>query len=585
MGLVDTYSAKLFNKSKGLSAMRAVMAVAALFGLVGLSLSTHAHHKTDAEFWAELKDYALEDFLSRGYLRPESCQQSLPHFMGCIEAVDTLARQGRPSQMFGLVRSAHFGQLERAGQQLDSFGPFGLFERDSNGELADAELSVSEALALRRKRELERAQAVQEIVFDNPGLLDSLDFEQIFRQVYFRSRIRSAAVPQTMAEVTGAFLKKAYQDPHTRLVMREAFDHSRETVNEGFAGIGAVLNFGGVEVTIQDLVEGGPAEAAGLQGGDVIVQIDGEPTPPALSEVVSLLRGPEGTEVTILIRRGQELFELSLVRARIDTPNVEVEYFVLEGMPFVHIRLRSFMDDEACFRIGRHLALAEFAGARGFVLDMRANGGGLLTQGICIAGLFVGGHELVVSQHDLVDEKVTHFISGLEYQSQLPGVVLIDAGSGSASEIVAGALQDYGRAWILGERSFGKGSVQGAVEYEGHRELMLFRTIARFHLPSGRTNQGVGIVPDFDVPRREGMTEEERYMPREAYVYTDSVFVTEEMQGWFQPRQKEIAELEECLQDVVQSVPEAYPAEESRGRKLRNDYQLASGLSVLLCEQ
>ena len=580
MALGHRYFSSFLNRDKTAKALRALTLLGTL---ASLSFSSYAHHKTESEFWSELKNYGVEDFLRRGYLAPESCQQSLPHLMGCIEAVDTLSRQAKPSMVFGLVELAHSGHLPAAGQQIRNFGPFALFKRDSGGAtVAGAELSPMQAQAERRQRELERTQTTQAL-FNDPSRLSHLDFEQIFRQVLSEAQLQPAAIPEAMSLVTAAFRRKAYQDPHTRVVLREAFVHSRETANEGFAGIGAILNFGGEEVTVQDLVEGGPAEAAGLQGGDVIVEINGEPTPPALNEVVALLRGPEGTAVTILVRRGGEVFELSLVRAQINTPNVEVDYYLVNQMPFLYIRLRSFMDGEACYRMALALAQAEVVGALGYILDLRANGGGLLNQGICISGLFLEDGLVVVSQHDLVEEKITHFTAGIEYQTQLPGVVLIDEMSGSASEIVAGALQDYGRAWILGERSFGKGSVQGGVQYEGHDELLLFQTIARFHLPSGRTNQGVGIVPDFEVPRREGMTEEERFMPREADIYVDSVFVTQEMQGWFQPRVEEIAVLEECRQQEVPKIPEIYPSEVSRGRKLRNDHQLASGLALLAC--
>ncbi len=286
-------------------------------------------------------------------------------------------------------------------------------------------------------------------------------------------------------------------DPHSAYLTEPEFE-AREAVLDGhFAGIGLDLQERDGAVTVVAPVAGGPAARAGLQPGDRILRIDDRPVAPLLlDEIISRIKGAPGTVVRLVVARGSHRpRDVRLVRADIHIPVVRSALFGRRA----YIRLATF-DAEAGTAVATAWTdLARTGGGplSGLVLDLRGNGGGKVDQAVAVAGLFVRRGTIVAMRGRSPADNATYDAHGQDITGGVPIVVLTDASTASASEIVAGALQDHRRAAILGTRSFGKGSVQMMMPLDGHGALVL--TTALYFTPSGRSIQARGIAPDVVV--------------------------------------------------------------------------------------
>jgi carboxyl-terminal processing protease len=241
-----------------------------------------------------------------------------------------------------------------------------------------------------------------------------------------------------------------------------------------------------------------PAARAGLKPGDLITHLDGAPVQGmTLPEAVEKMRGPENSEVTLRIRRtGRDPFDVKLVRAKIKVQSVRSH---LEGDNIGYIRITSFTEQTDVGLANAMKNLKQQAGSKltGIVLDLRNNPGGLLDQAVAVSDAFLDKGEIVSTRGRRAEDAQRYNAHPGDITGGLPIVVLINGGSASASEIVAGALQDHRRAILLGTRSFGKGSVQTIIPLPGHGAMRL--TTARYYTPSGRSIQAKGIDPDIVV--------------------------------------------------------------------------------------
>lgn len=328
---------------------------------------------------------------------------------------------------------------------------------------------------------------------------DAEPFFEPFWQVYnlIRSDYLDRSAVTTESLVDGAIRGmldslgdqfSGYMDPQTFPMMNNDLSGEVE-------GIGAVVETieETDEVRIVNVLEGSPAEAAGLQSGDIFVAVDGQNvTGMSQLDLVSKVRGPEGTTVNLTMRRGDELLEFSIVRARITVPAVEYER--LEG-DLGYIKLRDFSVN-AYDQLNEALTALDVGSLKGLVLDLRGNPGGLLSSAIDVASTFIKEGSILIE--DFGGGRDQEFkTNGRYFGSSLPMVVLVDNNSASASEIVAGALQDNGRATIIGVTTFGKGTVQTWQELVNGGGIRL--TIARWLTPNGNWIHGQGITPDIIV--------------------------------------------------------------------------------------
>jgi carboxyl-terminal processing protease len=288
-------------------------------------------------------------------------------------------------------------------------------------------------------------------------------------------------------------------DPHSDYLDEDEYQELISDSEGEFAGIGIEINRDDNRLRIISPIDDTPAANAGLRAGDVIARIDGEPTDGmTLHDAVDKLRGAVGSAVTITIERGNEKpFDVTLTRAIIRVVSVKSK---LEPGRIGYVRIASFGEHTETEFLAAINDMRQHAGGHlnGFVLDLRNDPGGLLDTAVRVAGDFLDGGVVVTTRgrHQDDDETFGAAANG----DKLPGVpvmVLINGASASASEIVAGALQDRRRATLLGTRSFGKGSVQTIIPLDGQGALRL--TTARYYTPSGRSIQGDGIIPDIVV--------------------------------------------------------------------------------------
>jgi len=269
---------------------------------------------------------------------------------------------------------------------------------------------------------------------------------------------------------------------------------------EGYDGIGAYVNTEGDFLTIVEPIAGSPAEAAGLQVGDVIIAIDGEDMTGVLPEVARLkVLGPEGSTVilTIIRENVEQPFDVEITRAHIVIPSVESD--ILEGQ-IAYLSLSSFSEtsDEDI-----HAVLEELMAQnpRGLIFDLRNNSGGYLDVAVEIASEFLA--DGVVAYEEYGDgSRDAKEATGDGIATQIPMIVLVNEWSASASELVAGALQDRGRAEIVGVTTFGKGTVQNWIPLSNEQGAVRV-TIARWLTPNGENIHEIGLTPDYEVPITE----------------------------------------------------------------------------------
>ncbi len=290
-------------------------------------------------------------------------------------------------------------------------------------------------------------------------------------------------------------------DPHSSFMPPDVFKEMQVETQGSFGGLGIEITVKDRQLTVVAPIEGTPADRAGLHPGDRIVKIDGKLTKDmTLMEAVKNLRGPRGTSVTLTILREESPgpFELTLVREIIDVKSVKSKDL---GDGIAYIRVSSFQE-----RTGKDLLKAiEQLGQNGMsamVLDLRNNPGGLLNQAVQVTDLFLDKGQLIVYTEGRIKNQDLRFSA--EHGAQIPKVpivVLVNGGSASASEIVAGALQDWKRAVVLGTKTFGKGSVQTVIPLSDGSGLRL--TTAKYFTPKGRSIHGTGLLPDIvvEVPR------------------------------------------------------------------------------------
>jgi len=286
-------------------------------------------------------------------------------------------------------------------------------------------------------------------------------------------------------------------DPHSSYLNAKAFEDMQVQTKGEFGGLGIEVTMDQGVVKVVSPIDDTPAFKAGIQPGDYIVQIDGKPVLGlSLQEAVEKMRGPVNSPIKLTVKRGtQDPFDVDIKRAVIEIQSVRSH---LEGN-VGYIRITSFSEQT---EVGLEAALQKLRKDSngklvGLVVDLRNNPGGLLDQAVAVSDAFLDKGEIVSTRGRKADSGQRFNAKPGDLADGLPLVVLINGGSASASEIVAGALQDHHRAILLGTKSFGKGSVQTIIPIPGHGAIRL--TTARYYTPSGRSIQATGIVPDIMV--------------------------------------------------------------------------------------
>ena len=311
-------------------------------------------------------------------------------------------------------------------------------------------------------------------------------------------------------------------DPHSSYLAPAGFGELRERTEGQYSGVGLTISAEGGFVKVISPMDGGPAARAGVQAGDVISAIEGSTAAGlSVSEVSEKLRGAAGTEVRVtFLRDGSDPLEVTLTREIIKIESVTGR---VEG-DFGYVRISTFNENT-----GRELnevmarLQSENPGIKGYVVDLRNNGGGLLSAAIAVSDAFLERGEIVSQRGRKPDQIERYSARPGDLANGLPVVVLVNYGSASASEIVAGALQDHERATVVGLTSFGKGSVQTVIPLRGGEDGALSITTARYYTPSGASIQKIGIEPDLEVSRSFA---EAGIVARSNFIYSEAAYST-----------------------------------------------------------
>lgn len=304
-------------------------------------------------------------------------------------------------------------------------------------------------------------------------------------------------------------------DPHSAYLDPQAFQELQESTNGEFGGLGIEVGLNDGRVSVISPIDDTPAARAGIEAGDIITQIDGQPTKGwTMMQTVDKLRGKVGSSVTLtLMRNGGKPFDVKLDRAVIKVRSVRSEWL---DKGYGYLRITQFQVDTGK-EVGKALArLKKENGGRleGLVLDLRNNPGGVLQSAVEVTDHFLEDGLIVYTKGRIANSELRFSADKANASEGVPLVVLINGGSASASEIVAGALQDHKRGVVMGTSSFGKGSVQTVLPLTNDRALKL--TTALYFTPKGRSIQAQGIIPDITVERARLTREEQGDMLKEA---------------------------------------------------------------------
>ncbi|OUD09819.1 peptidase S41 [Marivivens niveibacter] len=357
-------------------------------------------------------------------------------------------------------------------------------------------------------------------------------------------------------------------DPHSSYLSPDDAADMRIQTSGEFGGLGIEVTQEEGWIKVVSPMDGTPADAAGVLAGDYITHVDGESLLGlTLDDAVDLMRGPVGSEIIVtIVREGEtEPFDVSIIRDTIKLAAVRAR---TEGDAVV-LRIATFSDQTISDLVAGYQEQVEEAGGvenvDGVILDLRNNPGGLLNQAIYVSDAFLNAGEIVSTRGRNTSDADRYNAEEGDITGGMPVVVLINGGSASASEIVAGALQDHRRAIVVGTKSFGKGSVQTVMPLRGDGAMRL--TTARYYTPSGRSIQALGIQPDIiveqPIPRNEEETEEDGF-----------VFRSEaDLRG--------ALDNDSLTEDEIRQIEEDAARAEATAALREEDYQLAYAIDIL----
>jgi len=330
------------------------------------------------------------------------------------------------------------------------------------------------------------------------------------------------ASEQTYGAIRG-MIDSLGDEGHTRFLTPEEAEKSREAVSSTYVGIGIRLQNKDEEVVIASSMDGSPAKEAGIESGDVLIAVNGESVKPdEFEEIGDRVRGPEGTSVDLAVIRDEDEREFTVERAELEVPTSS--WSIILGTDIAHLRLSSFSENSAS-KLEGAISEAREAGAERFIFDLRENPGGLVSQAAEVAAQFLPAGDVVYIRRDADGNEEETAVPEDNEPLDAPLVVLVNEGSSSSAEIVAGAMRDNGRAEVVGETTFGTGTVLDEFTLSDGSAILL--GIAEWLTPSGDSIRGSGIEPDIEVELEE---EQEPRTPNETEGLTQEEIFEEDAQ-------------------------------------------------------
>ena len=343
-------------------------------------------------------------------------------------------------------------------------------------------------------------------VFSNVNYLYSKNSDELYKKIDLFGEVLETIKNEYVDEVDQADVMDSAingllqsLDPYSAYMSPKSFKGMQTDTKGEFGGLGIEIGMESGVVKVISPIDDTPASKAGIKAGDYIVRINGKQVQgKSLTDAVELMRGPIGSSIKLTVRRKNEkkALEFKIIRAVIEVKSVDAK-LIGNKKEIGYLRLKSFNEnsDEQLFKIIKKFETNNKL--NGYILDLRNNPGGLLSQAISISNFFLDDGEIVSTKGRKISETRKFFSKKGDGINGKPLIVIINTGSASAAEIVSGALKDHKRAIILGERSYGKGSVQSIIPLKNGGGLRL--TISKYYLPSGKSISEVGVLPDILV--------------------------------------------------------------------------------------
>ncbi len=493
------------------------------------------------------RDTGLDFGVLEKRVNTQSCQQAPKRFLACIAAVQSLLDTS--PRALQLVHADWLSELGSDSRLQLMFGEVAVVEtaREEHPNVLD-EISATR----------NRILAWQTSYHENG--MPQADFTRLLDWA------RKALVGRTQEEHYTAAAINGYlsiKDAHAQIIPAQvpaaeagsprASGSVRDNGVQSYTGIGASLHALAGNIIITGVLPKSPASAAGVQAADVVLAVDGQAVEgKSVPEVVALLRGTAGTEVALRVKRQDRSYDTRLRRATVELRNVSSSVRDDRGRSWGHLRIGSFNNERTCADTRTELRALTKSDVDGILLDLRDNMGGLIDQAACVADLLLEARLVVLEIRSTRQRGHSEPIyTRHRAMTHVPIVTLVNAATGSASEALAGALQDHGRSLILGERTFGKGTIQMLRPWNASGSIMMLYTAARMYTPAGRTAQLVGIQPDLRVPADADDSQSGRAILRE-----EDLFPTALPTPIVQPARKlhwDLAGIETCLESDGQA--------------------------------
>lgn len=503
-----------------------------------------------------------------GQINQITCSYHIRVFFGCVEAVKLMASfTGKSYDLYPV-------DIKTQKPAFITVGRFKLVEMDKEDIKTQKDLVE---LIKRKRSELKGRFFSSSLNFiKNP----SNEFETLTNKI-------ENLLPQqrlTKSQI-GAVLGKMLEvsiDPHTSLRPAKELEATTKESGASFIGIGIQYSPVDSGMFIHEVSSNSGAEKAGLKAGDIITSVDGKDVKGLdQDQVRKLIIGPEKTIVTIEIIRGGQKHKVDVTRGKIEEKVVSGKIIQDDSGNVGYLKITNFMYEKMCPEVKVFLENFEAQNVKGIVMDLRGNLGGDIKNAQCLGGFFLGKGKVITYFEERTAEG-SHYkplkTSTIQITKK-PMAVLINAMSASASEIVSGALQDYARALIVGRTSLGKGSYQGCGPVNKTKDLILCQTGGLFHLPSGRTNQTIGIVPDVDVFIQNKPSEMELYPNSEANFFLfplePKVMPNSHPEKW-----PKITVPQKCIGSL--SLDKKFESAQAE-QYFYNDYQLLNAVGGLTC--
>lgn len=558
----------MFRRLSVTCLLSCVLVSSAFAAIESSKIDVASDKKTDAEYWAEV---GLSYSLIEDTVTESGCYRSEPEFLGCVHALNAALASGKKDWL--IVTRAQTASGQQPGAVQSDFGP---------AMVVTAKPATDGTLfEIYRTAKLERQSDRQAWLQVFRDRRDRVPFGKM--AAWVRALIPTAKESEATANAYNMYLNTT-KDPHTRIASKAAEDDSRSQSSESFSGIGVQIQMLKKVLVVVAPLEGGPAVAAGVRANDIITAVDGksiENVP--MDDTIRLIRGPQGTVVTITVKRGSRTLDLTITRASIVTKNVDTKVVSTEtGNALGYVKLTDFGRNSSCSDTATGVEGLVNRGVKGLIFDLRGNPGGLVNVAACIANLFLDKGKAIYSMISLPGFS-GDYTSTTESDAftSLPMVTLINGSSASASELVSGALQDHQRSFIVGTRSFGKGTKQTGSVWSKNRKVMYYETDAYFVLPTKRSNQLTGVIPDFrEVYKNPSPTEEDKFALREEDIYLNALPPPGVNVTFRQSRPGVVAKLQSCV-DNQGTAKAQFAAHENDA--IPADYQLYSAEDTLQC--